>query len=64
MLDAALAMPGPVIVEAVVDPYEPPMPAKTTVEQARKLAQVLVRGEPAREKIVRSILKDRVKEMI
>jgi pyruvate dehydrogenase (quinone)/pyruvate oxidase len=64
VLDAALAMPGPVIVEAVVDPYEPPMPAKTTVEQARKLAQALVRGEPAREKIVRSILKDRVKEMI
>jgi pyruvate dehydrogenase (quinone) len=64
VLDAALAMPGPVIVEAVVDPYEPPMPAKTTVEQARKLAQALVRGEPAREKIVRSILKDRIKEMI
>jgi len=47
-----------------VDPYEPPMPARTTLEQARKLAEALVRGEPAREKIVRSILKDRVKEMI
>jgi pyruvate dehydrogenase (quinone)/pyruvate oxidase len=64
VLDAALAMPGPVIVEAVVDPYEPPMPAKITVEQARKLAEALVRGEPAREKIVRAVLKDRIKEMI
>ncbi len=63
VLDAALAVPGPVIVEAVVDPYEPPMPAKTTVEQARKLAEALVRGEPAREKIVRAVLKDRIKEM-
>jgi pyruvate dehydrogenase (quinone)/pyruvate oxidase len=64
VLDAALALPGPVIVEAVVDPYEPPMPARITVEQARKLAQALVRGEPAREKILRSILKGRIKEMI
>jgi pyruvate dehydrogenase (quinone) len=64
VLDAALAVPGPVIVEAVVDPYEPPMPARTTVEQARKLAEALVRGEPAREKILRSILKTRIKEMI
>src|SRR6184192_1110305 len=31
MLDQALSTPGPVIVEAVVDPYEPPMPASVTV---------------------------------
>ena len=64
VLDAALALPGPVIVEAVVDPYEPPMPARITVEQARKFAEALVRGEPARQKIVRAVLKDRIKEMI
>ena len=64
VLDAALAVPGPVIAEAVVYPYEPPLPAKITVEQARKFAASLVRGEPAREKIVRAVLKDRIKEMI
>ena len=64
VLDAALGVPGPVIVEAVVDPFEPPMPPKITVEQARKFAEALVRGEPAREKIVRAVLKDRIKEMI
>jgi pyruvate dehydrogenase (quinone)/pyruvate oxidase len=53
-----------VIVEAVVDPYEPPMPAKITVEQARKFAEALVRGEPARDKIVRAVIKDRIREMI
>ena len=30
----ALATPGPVIVEAIVDPFTPPMPAKITIEQA------------------------------
>ena len=64
VLDTALAVPGPVIVKAVVDPYEPPMPARITMEQARKFAEALVRGEPAREKIVRAVIKDRIREMI
>src|SRR5205814_548742 len=34
VLDEALASEGPVIVEAVVDPYEPPMPPKATIKQA------------------------------
>jgi pyruvate dehydrogenase (quinone)/pyruvate oxidase len=33
-LDRAFATPGPVIVEAVVDPFEPPMPPKVTLDQA------------------------------
>src|SRR5204863_9078274 len=41
VLDQALALPGPVVVEAVVDPYEPPMPAHITVDQARKFAEAL-----------------------
>ena len=52
------------VVEAVVDPYEPPMPAQITVEQARKFAEALIKGEPARDKIVRAVLKDRIREMI
>src|SRR6266498_3056705 len=35
LLDRALATPGPVIVEAIVDPFTPPMPAKITFDQAR-----------------------------
>src|ERR671936_2822422 len=34
-LREALAHPGPVVVEAVVDPNEPPLPAKITPEQAK-----------------------------
>ena len=64
VLDRALATPGPVIVEAVVDPYEPPMPAKTTPDQAIKFAESLAKGQPERMKIVTTVVEDKVKEMI
>lgn len=64
VLDEALATQGPVIVQAVVDPYEPPMPPKTNVKQALELAKSLVRGTPARGRIMETILEDKIKEMI
>jgi pyruvate dehydrogenase (quinone) len=64
VLDQALATPGPVIVEAVVDPFEPPLPAKITTEQATKFAKSLLRGQPNREKIALTVLSDRVRELI
>jgi pyruvate dehydrogenase (quinone)/pyruvate oxidase len=64
VLDQALAVAGPVIVEAVVDPFEPPMPAKVTASQAAKLAQGLARGEPDREKIATTILSNKLRELI
>jgi pyruvate dehydrogenase (quinone) len=64
LLDEALATPGPVIVEAVVDPFVPPMPAKITMDQATKFAQSLARGEPNRSKIAWTVLSDKVREMI
>src|SRR5438094_1361243 len=45
VLNQALKIPGPVVVECVVDPFEPPMPPKVTVEQAAKFAESLLRGE-------------------
>ena len=63
-LDRALATPGPVIIEAVVDPYEPPYPGKMSAEQATHLAESLARGEPNREKIALTVLSDKVKELI
>jgi pyruvate dehydrogenase (quinone)/pyruvate oxidase len=64
VLDQALAAPGPVIVQAIVDPFEPPMPAKITAAQAMKFAEALVRGEPDRGKIALTILSDKVRELI
>ena len=64
VLDQALATAGPVIVEAVVDPFEPPMPPKATAAQAVKLAEALVRGEPDREKILATIISNKLRELI
>jgi pyruvate dehydrogenase (quinone)/pyruvate oxidase len=64
ILDQALAEPGPVVVEAIVDPNEPPMPPKATLEQARKFGEALVRGTPHREKIALTVLSDKVRELI
>jgi pyruvate dehydrogenase (quinone)/pyruvate oxidase len=38
-------MDGPVVIEAVVDPLEPPQPPKVTREQMQNLAEALVRGQ-------------------
>jgi pyruvate dehydrogenase (quinone) len=64
IVEQALAHNGPVVVEAYVDPYEPPMPPKITVEQAAHFAESLVRGEPNRSKIALTVLEDKVKEMV
>jgi pyruvate dehydrogenase (quinone)/pyruvate oxidase len=64
VLEQALATPGPAIVEAVVDPFEPPMPPKVTAEQAAKLARSLAKGEPNRGKIALTILSNKVREIV
>jgi pyruvate dehydrogenase (quinone) len=64
ILDLALNEPGPVLIEAVVDPHEPPMPPKVTFEQAQKFAESLIRGTPHRGRIALTVLADRVRELI
>ncbi|HEY4229407.1 MAG TPA: thiamine pyrophosphate-dependent enzyme [Thermoanaerobaculia bacterium] len=63
VLSRALSHPGPVLVEAVVDPFEPPMPPKITLQQARHLAESLAKGTPDRGRIIRTILADKVHEL-
>ena len=66
ILDRALAanVGGPVLIEAVVDPFEAPMPAKVTLEQAAKFAESLMRGEPNRSKIIATQISDKVRELV
>ena len=64
VLDRFLAEPGPAVVQAVVDPFEPPLPPKITLEQATKFAQSLLRGEPNRERIALTVLSDKVRELV
>jgi pyruvate dehydrogenase (quinone) len=64
ILEKALNTPGPVVVEAVTDPFEPPMPPRVSLDQAGKFARSLMRGEPNREKIALTVLEDKVRELI
>ena len=64
ILEKALAFKGPALIEAVVDPHEPPMPPKVTLDQAEKLAKALAKGTPNRKEIALSIAGDRVRELI
>ncbi|HTL16176.1 MAG TPA: thiamine pyrophosphate-dependent enzyme [Patescibacteria group bacterium] len=64
IIEQALSLPGPALVEAVVDPYEPPLPGKIKPEQALKFAESLARGEPRRMRIATTVLEDKVKELV
>ena len=64
ILDEALAVDGPVLIEAVVDPHEPPMPPKITLDQAEKLAMSLAKGTPNSKKIALTIASDQVRELV
>ena len=63
-IEKALSTPGPVVIEAVVDPHEPPYPAKIKLEQAEKMAEALAKGTPYRGKIMMTILSDKVRELL
>ena len=63
-IEEFLKAPGPAVLQATVDPFEPPMPAKVKAEQALHFAESLARGEPNRKKIVLTTIADRVRELI
>ena len=64
IIQEAFDTPRPVLIEAVVDPFEPPMPSKIEVKQAARFAKSLARGTPKRMKIATTILEDKVKELV
>ncbi len=64
VVEQFLNVPGPAILQAVVDPLEPPLPAKVTADQALKFAESLVRGEPNRTKIALTAISDKVRELV
>jgi pyruvate dehydrogenase (quinone)/pyruvate oxidase len=63
-LRQALATPGPVVVEAIVDPHEPPVPPKVTMRQAARFAEALARGTPHGRKIALTVASDTVREIV
>jgi pyruvate dehydrogenase (quinone) len=63
-LREALATPGPCLIEAVVDPYEPPMPPKIEVKQALHMAEALAKGTPHAMKTALTLASDTVRELV
>jgi pyruvate dehydrogenase (quinone) len=63
-LRQALSTPGPCLIEAVVDPFEPPMPPKIEMKQAMHMAQSLARGTPHAMKTALTLASDTVRELV
>jgi pyruvate dehydrogenase (quinone) len=63
VLREALDHNGPALVEAVVDPLEPPIPGHVTLQQARNFAKALLRGQRERGKIVKTLVVDKIHEV-
>jgi pyruvate dehydrogenase (quinone)/pyruvate oxidase len=62
-LEATMLSDGPALCEAVVDPFEPPMPARVTAKQALHMAEALARGEPNRGRIALTLFRDKISDL-
>jgi pyruvate dehydrogenase (quinone) len=63
-LREALEFDGPAVVQAVVDANEPPMPGNITMKQALNFAEALVRGEKGGWEIIKTVIENKVREVI
>jgi pyruvate dehydrogenase (quinone) len=63
-LRQALEHDGPAVIQAIVDPNEPPMPGRINSEQALKFAEALVKGQKAAWTIIKTVMEDKVREVI
>jgi len=64
IVEQALNHNGPVLIEAVVDPYQPPLPANITADRVLHFAKSVAKGTPDRGKILKSILSEKVRELV
>ncbi len=64
IIQQAMAHDGPVIVDAIVDQNEPPMPGKITTDQAIALTKALIRGERDSGDIIKNIIGNQFREAV
>jgi pyruvate dehydrogenase (quinone) len=62
--DEVLSADRPAVLDVVTDPEVPPLPPHITLEQARKFALSVVRGDEARRAMVEQSLKQKIKEFL
>ncbi|MEX0773698.1 MAG: thiamine pyrophosphate-dependent enzyme, partial [Balneolales bacterium] len=56
--DSAFSADRPVIIEAVTDPEVPPLPPHIKFEQAKNYWAAILRGDPAKGKVLKQSMKD------
>ncbi|MGZ4617691.1 MAG: thiamine pyrophosphate-dependent enzyme [Blastococcus sp.] len=59
----ALASPGPALVDVVVNPDEPPLPAKVRYQQAKGFAEAFLKGQPRRAAIASTLFRDKFDQL-
>lgn len=64
VLRDAFAVPGPAVVQAVIDPLEPPLPGKITTAQAWQFAKALAKGQDDRWDIVKTLVESKIREVV
>jgi len=64
ILRRALAHEGPAVVQAVVDPNEPPLPGNVSTDQFIKFSEALVKGQKDGWKILKTVMKDKIREVV
>ncbi|HZR21992.1 MAG TPA: thiamine pyrophosphate-dependent enzyme [Vicinamibacterales bacterium] len=62
-LEAMMLADGPALCEAIVDPFEPPMPPRVKASQALHMAESLARGEPNRGRIALTLFRDKINDL-
>ena len=63
-LRRALAHDGPAVVQAVVDPNEPPLPGNISTEQFIKFSEAMIKGQKDGWKILKTVMKDKIREVV
>jgi pyruvate dehydrogenase (quinone) len=60
---AALAHPGPALVDCDVNPNEPPMPGKIKYDQAKHFTEAFLRGQPHKVATLATVARDKINEL-
>ncbi|MGC3974509.1 MAG: thiamine pyrophosphate-dependent enzyme [Nitrospira sp.] len=64
VLREAFSVQGPAVVQAVIDPLEPPLPGKITTTQAWQFAKALAKGQDDRWGIIKTLVESKIREVV
>src|SRR5207248_2211085 len=63
IIGEAFKIPGPALIEAVIDPHEPPMPGHITSTQAWNFTESMMRGDKDRWNIIKTMVENKIRRI-